>query len=70
MEKTRIVVDVVARIDWLHPPKDNAEEIMRAHANVMAAAAGKKLEIAVQLLVVELLNAQVPNFEANRADQK
>lgn len=61
MDKSRIVVDVAARIDWQHPPKDRAEEIMREHANVMAAAAGKKLEVAVQLLVAELLNAQVPN---------
>ena len=57
MDKTRIVVDVAARIDWPYPPKDRVEEAMREHANVMAAAAGKKLEIAVQLLVAELLNA-------------
>ena len=61
MEKQRIVVDVAARIDWMNPPKDRAEEAMREHANVLTAAAGKKLEVAVQLLVAELLNAQVPN---------
>jgi hypothetical protein len=57
VDKARIVVDVAARIDWKYPPKDAEEEAMRKHANVMAAAAGKKLEIAVQLLVAELLNA-------------
>lgn len=63
MEKQRIVVDVAARIDWMNPPKDMTEAAMREHANAMTAAAGKKLEIAVQLLVAELLNAQVPNTE-------
>ena len=61
MPKPKIVVSISAKIEWLEPPKDKTEEIMREHTNMIAAAEGKKLETAVQLLIAELLNAQVGN---------
>ena len=61
MEKMKLVVEVTARFDWLEPPNGSADDYLRQHASNMAAAAGKQLEPAVQLLVAELLSAMMPN---------
>ena len=58
MSKPRITVDIAAKIEWPYPPKDMSETCMREHANMLAAAAGKRLEAVVQLLVAELLDVQ------------
>lgn len=56
--KVELVVNVDAKLVWLHPPKNTEEQIMREQADVMARKAAHSLNTAVQLLVLELLNAQ------------
>lgn len=53
--KMRLVVEVKAHLDWLNPPATKAEEIMRAHANVMAAKAAFDAREVAALVVSQLL---------------
>jgi hypothetical protein len=55
MLKPRLVVDVLARIEWSAPPATMQEEALRATANTEAQRAAAALEPAVQLLVATLL---------------
>jgi hypothetical protein len=61
MEKQRIVVNVEAKIDWMFPPENEQEKIMREYANNYVRAAGKKSEQIVSLLVAVLLENEI-NF--------
>ena len=56
--KTKLVVNINAQFDWDEPPKDKTEEFVRIKSNIMARNAAKKLEQAVQLMILEFLNAQ------------
>ena len=59
MKNQTMIVEIRARMEWLEPPKNKDEEIFREVVNVMTGQAGKQLEVAVKLLIAELLNAQV-----------
>ena len=63
MSKNKLVVNVSAKFAWSEQPKNMAEEAMRKQADNMANEAAHKLDQAVQLLILELLNSQVPNVE-------
>jgi len=63
MSKNKLSVNVSAKFVWVDPPKNMAEEAMRKQADIMANEAAHKLEQVVQLLVLELLNNQVPNVD-------
>lgn len=56
MINNKLLVNVRARFTWVGPPKDDAEEAMRKQADILAMDAANKLELVVQLLVLELLN--------------
>ena len=58
MNKMKLVVNVSAKFEWLEPPKNMEEQVIREQADVMAKAAAHNLNTAVQLLVLELLNAR------------
>jgi hypothetical protein len=54
-KEMRLVVDVRARLDWLHPPKNERERILREVANNEAAKVAHDLHAVVQLLVAMML---------------
>lgn len=62
MQKIKLVVEVHARIDWIEPPKDANESVMREYLNNIAVNAGKRMEPAVQLLVAEFLDSHKTNL--------
>ena len=52
----RLVVEVKARLNWLNPPANKAEELMREQANVMADKAAFDAREVTALVVSMLLN--------------
>ena len=56
--KMRLVVDVKAHLDWLNPPANKEEELMREQANVMAAKAAHDVREIAALAVSLLLSAR------------
>lgn len=54
--KMRLVVEVKARLNWLNPPANKAEELMREQANVMADNAAFDAREVTALVVSMLLN--------------
>ena len=67
MTAPKLIVSLRARFDWLEPPKDTPERMMREMADAMADRAAHDLTAAVQLLVLELLNAKTPNVRVKPA---
>lgn len=63
MSKMQLKVNVSAKFEWLEPPRSIEEQATREQADVMAGEAASKLKQVVQLLVLELLDSQVPNVE-------
>ena len=55
--KMRLVVEVKARLNWLNPPANKAEELMREQANVMADNAAFDAREVTALVVSMLLKA-------------
>ena len=58
VEKMKLIVDVKARFDWLEPPKDTADEVVRAQADILAGVAADRLKQAFHLLVAEFLSTE------------
>lgn len=51
-------VKIEARVNWLNPPENPAQRILREQVNVMAQNAADKLTDAVRLLVAQYMDAQ------------
>jgi len=58
--KPELIVHIDAYFKWANPPADKAEEIWRNQANTIARASAHKLRQAVQLITLEMLEAQYP----------
>lgn len=58
--KMQLIIEPRARFEWLEPPKNRAEEIMREQADVLAASAMHRIEPAIRVLVMELLHNDMP----------
>ena len=57
MNKDRLVVNIDAHFDWINPPASKEIESVRATANILAKEAAHKLNQAVQLIILEMLNS-------------
>jgi len=59
--KAQLVLNMQARFEWLDQPENKADEIMRERADILASEALSRIEPAIKVLVMELLNTNVPS---------
>ena len=57
----QLVLEMRARFDWLTPPANTAEAVMREHVDRLAEAAILRIEPAIRVIVMELLNTDAPS---------
>lgn len=55
MIEPNLIVNITASLDWPSPAENTVEKALRAQANLKVAAAARKSEAAVKLIISEML---------------